>query len=197
MDETNAEANATELSKLKEQFDRLNLENEQNKVFRHKYINVIGKLSEIGSPASVNAPTTDVVTNTNKLLDNAESILSNVVSSFKDLPQPDQQNIMDIKEEGSKFLHKITMLEQRCSHLEYNTRLVGSKVQDIEQYLKLNHLLIHGLRDIPLKDRGFKFTRYVADKIKYLLPELPYDADYIYNCISVSHPIKSKKTLTI
>ena len=62
----------------------------------------------------------------------------------------------------------------------------------------IDQLLVHGLHDFPKDKDGFiekgrAFSQYMAGKIKSLLPSLKPTKEQILSCISVSHPIKSKK----
>ena len=190
-----------ENNRIQEENNRIKEENKKNQLYKDKYISVIDQLSNI-DPASVKTDQSNSENSTtngekvdleNNLLQNADAIVGNVVSSFKTLPAESQGKVLDIKNEGSQFLLRLQMVEQQCSHTAYNAKLALNKVEEIEQYLKIDHLQVHGLDDIPVKKNGLEFSTYVADKLKELLPELPFNAEKILNNISVSHPIKSRK----
>ena len=189
---------------LKDEINRLREENSRNEVFKAKYIDVIGQLSTLTDTKSTTNETSDeqripnAITNSENLLDNADRILTDVVTSFKVLPPEAQHKVNALSEEGNTFLQRVEVLEQKCAHTESTAKYALSKAQEIEQYLKIDQLLVHGLKDLPLDEKGHikkgrAFSEYMANKIKTLIPELNCTKEQILSCISVSHPIKSRK----
>ena len=47
------------------------------------------------------------------------------------------------------------MLEQKCAHTESNAKCALSKVHEFEQYLKIDQLLVHDLKDFPRDGKGY------------------------------------------
>ena len=64
------------------------------------------------------------------------------------------------------------------------------RLNDIDQYLRKNSLLLHGLLDLPVKTYGLQFSEYIINKLKQLLPTI---ADKLkVEDIDVSHPLRTK-----
>ena len=187
------------IKNLQEQLLHEQQENNKNKAFRTKYVEVINKLSKLQpSNAELNIETGNTSTDENTenvLIEKGDSILDNVVSSFKEYPTDKKAEVHQLSNEGSQFIRRIQELEQNCAIAAYNAKLALNKVEDMAQYLKIDHLCVHGLRDIPLKKTGLDFSKYVSEKLEEILPlsDLNLTAEKILNCISVSHPIKSRK----
>lgn len=64
------------------------------------------------------------------------------------------------------------------------------RLSDLEQYLRQNSLLIHGLPDIPSNTYGCEFSEYALKKIKTLMPTIANKISI--QDIDVSHPLKTK-----
>ena len=155
---------AAEIKRLRDEITTLHKENCQNKIFKEKYIDVIGKLSNLNASRSAasnddmsrEAPgISNTINNSEKLIDNAENILTDVVTSFKLLPPEAQHEVNVISEEGSSFLQRLKVLEQKCAHTESNAKYALSKVHEFEQYLKIDQLLVHDLKDFPRDGKGY------------------------------------------
>ena len=208
---------AEEIMRLKQEVSRLQEENSQKDVYKTKFISFIGKLSSLQSSTELNndqikvvdnnisAEHTDTASSTpsndENLLANADDIITNVVNSFQNLSFESQQQVKSITEDGSSFLQRVEVLEQRCAHAESNAKYALSKALEIEQYLKIDQLLVHGLnpKDFPRDEKGYikkgrAFSSYMAEIIKTrVLPDHAITKEQILSCISVSHPIKSRK----
>ena len=181
-----------ELEALKKENARLRNSNEQNEVFKQKYIEVIATLTNLPTVS-----TTTATTSNEELLNKADDIVSDVVSSFPNLPPQNQVQLQEIGNEGASFLKRIEALEQSNAHNSANARYALSELEMIKQYLKIEHLLVHGLKDFPVNKwgnivKGREFSEYIAGKFKELL-SLTVTKSQILSCISVSHVIRSYK----
>ena len=117
---------AAEIKRLRDEVTALNKENCQNKIFKEKYIDVIGKLSNLNASRSAasnddmsrEAPgISNTINNSENLIENAEIILTNVVPSFKLLPPEAQHEVNVISEEGSPFFTKGKSARTKmCAH---------------------------------------------------------------------------------
>ena len=134
-----------ELQALKIENARLKNTNEENLVFKQKYIDVIGKLNNLSD-----APNTTSTANNEDLLNNADDVVTKVVSSFSSLSQKNQAQVHEIGEEGASFLKRLETLERKNVQTAADVSYAVGEIEDIKQYLKLEALLVHGLKDFPL-----------------------------------------------
>lgn len=98
----------------------------------------------------------------------------------------------------SSLLNKVSSLESTCSDLQVKCTVLQCNNEDLqnqhaalqkefsdyrksndirwnngEQYTRKNSLLLHGVRDVPLRVNGTKFSMFVAHTLTKLFPKFP------------------------
>ena len=109
--------------------------------------------------------------------------------------------IQQVHEEAPWLLKAFDGLENRFNNI--NSKLSDNltniaenrdRIAKTDQYLRLNSLLLHRLRDIPFKKKGANFSRYVAKKLNALFPSLRWMGRKVnHNDIDASHPLQSRQ----
>ena len=197
---------AEEIERLKSEINHLKEINAHNEVYKEKFIDVIGKLSDLPSstPSDKNndaasSEIEDSIQGSEKLLNSADLIISSVVSTFKEMPAQAQQEVSKIREEGSSLIRRLELLEKRCDRTSSDAIYAINTLHELQQYQMIDQLLVHGLsKDFPRNSRGKikngrEFSKFMAKKLKQLLPSVDYSEEEILHSISVSHPMQSRK----
>ena len=181
----------SELEQIREELAQAQEKNKINEVYKTKFLSVMTKLSNINNNANNNDPALN--TGEDGLIENSDTIIDNLLTTFKDLPEKKKEEVLHVKDDGNQFLHRISIVEQNCALASFNAKLALNRNEEVKQYLKVDQLLLFGLKDIP-KSNGYEFSTYVAEKLRSLLPSLPEEitAKTILRNISVSHILKSK-----
>ena len=98
--------------------------------------------------------------------------------------------ISQMKGDAINACTQITDLQDVWSRAENKLDNLSIRLNNIEQQMRKNSLLVHGLKDIPKKTYGVEFSKYVIEKLKELLPTI---ADELkVEDVDVSHPLPTK-----
>ena len=98
--------------------------------------------------------------------------------------------LSQMKGDALNISASIRDLQDVWSHAENKLDTSSSRLHAIEQQMRKNSLLVHGLNDIPVKTYGLEFSEYKINKLKELLPTI---ADKLkIEDVDVSHPLRTK-----
>ena len=95
------------------------------------------------------------------------------------------------KEYATKALNTLQALETKCTFIEKSLKTCLSRLNELEQYIRRQNLLIHGLSDVPMDCYDFKFMVYIADKLNAILPPLAF-GKITPDDINDAHPLPTK-----
>ena len=100
------------------------------------------------------------------------------------------EEISAMKGDAMNASASISELQQVWSHVDSKLQEFSYRINEIDQYMRKNSLFIKGLKDIPKKTYGLKFSIYIIEKLKELLPTI---ADSLrVEEIDVSHPLPTR-----
>ena len=107
-------------------------------------------------------------------------------------PLPTLTNeVSSMKNDALKNSQSISELQDFFSYVDNKLAAYTIRLDEIEQYMRLYALLIHGLDDVPVKTYGVEFSEYVLKKLQSLLPSIANKLKL--EDIDVSHPLPTKK----
>ena len=110
----------------------------------------------------------------------------------------DSEEITQMKNEAKTHSACIDEIQNNLNFLNLNFSKITDEVEDINQYLRLNSLLVHGWKNIPKGKHGIEFTEYVLNELIKLFPQ---HAKYLTpGVIDTSHPLptrSNKKSVVI
>ena len=177
---------------LQAKYDALHLN--YNKL-QSNYDNLVDRITQIEQSQSHHHPPETANDMNSLLAGNKGKNAAPLTDSHKPLIR---NEISEMKADAINASTSISELQRVWSYVDSKLHGINDRLDALEQYLRLNSLLIHGLDDIPRKCFGLEFSKYVMKKLKELLPTIAHllnDED-----ISVSHPLPTKhksKTVVI
>ena len=85
-------------------------------------------------------------------------------------------------------------LQKRWCELDTSVKEITTTINNINQYFKIDNLLLHKFPIPPKRMSSLQFSQYVADYLNYILPYLPVPVSWQH--ISTAHylPTKAKKS---
>ena len=80
-------------------------------------------------------------------------------------------------------------VNQRLDNMIYFTNELRAKLNSLDQYSRINNLLLHHLKNIPFEKKGYEFTRWVVEELNRLFPESVIGFPITEGHIETSHPM--------
>ena len=106
------------------------------------------------------------------------------------LEESNHQEISQMKKEAQSHSACITEIKKVWNFVNDNFNKLTSDSNDMQQYMRLRTLLVHGLKNVPAHLKGIAFSEYVLGELQKLFPQ---HAKYLVpGSISVSHPMPTK-----
>ena len=99
--------------------------------------------------------------------------------------------ISNLKSETLSVADSIRNLQNGWSRADERINIHDSRLDDQDQYLRMNSLIMLKLDDIPKKTYGLDFSEYALRKLKQLLPSIANKIKI--EDIDVSHPLPPTK----
>ena len=155
---------------LKGQYDDLHNKYE---VLHANYENMVKRLTQIESQTQ--SPQAD---------DSSCSVPSMSIPST-------QNEISTMKGEALSASSSIAELQDVWSKVDNKLNNNIHDLNEVQQQMRKNSLLVHGLDDVPKKRYGLAFSKYIIEKLQELFPSIAHELKV--EDIDVSHPLPSKK----
>ena len=133
------------------------------------YKHLFSVLCNIGKPGELMpSPTTDPYS----MLENLQNDISNIPS----------QHIALIRQEATRAHTSITALEDKVSYIDNTIQNVSYDLNKCEQWLKEWNILIHGLKDLPVRPKDsekryvfeFHFIEHICNQLNDLIGDKLY-----------------------
>ena len=110
-------------------------------------------------------------------------------SSDKKNEPVNTQEIINMKNEALMYSTCIDEIQNNLKYINNNLIKISNDAEDVRQYMQLNTLLIHGMKNLPDKN-GIEFSEHVLEELKRLFPMC---AKYLVpGVIDTSHPLPTR-----